>query len=83
MARAEEKVAVARGKSKAEARGALKDIQGAHRDLLVRRDKATQQQVLNFDHAKAYRLYASSVFCHAVDDLCVPESVADAVLAIH
>ncbi len=41
--RAEQEVVVTRGEGKSGARRALKDLHEARRDLVLRRDKATQQ----------------------------------------
>ncbi len=81
---AEEEVATARGDSQKEAaRCALTNLQPAQRDLIVKRDEATQQLVSVFDPAEVTRLYASSDFCQAVEDLCDREAVVNAVLAIY
>jgi hypothetical protein len=63
-------------------RRALKDLHVARCELVVRRDKSTQQVLLGLDPAEASRLSASSC-CHAGYQLCDPDSLASAILAIH
>jgi hypothetical protein len=81
---AEEEVAAARGDTQKEvARCALKGLQADKRALIVKCDQATQLLLAAFDPAEATRLFASSEFSQAVDDLSDPDAVVNTVLAIH
>ena len=84
ISRAEQDVEAARGEeNKKDARRALKHLNEARKDILVRRDQATQRLVEVFDPVEARRLFASSIFKKALLTQCDPASVASAVLAIH
>ena len=76
-------VAESTGDDKTEARRILKDLVEERKDLVSRRDRATQRLVSAFDPKEAKRLFANAHFRNALLILRDPASVASAILAIH
>ena len=81
--RAEQEVAGARGEAKSDARKALRAFHADRKDLLLRRDRATQGLLAAFDKADSNRFYFDQQFQNAMFRLGDPQSVANAILAIH